>query len=530
MSRRKKPKNLAEGFDQFKADYEATKHTRFVRRRTGLAPQGGGADYHFRNEASYYELIEKARDMERNDSVVGQIIQRSALNIVQDGFTLDIRTGDGKLDLDLWEMWQDFATEPELCDIAGEMSFHDYEMQAVQAMQRDGDGVITGTTDGPLQFFESHTIQDNTSRANTFLGVEMDEHRRRLRYYYQADPVDPKRGRKADPVPLDVRDEDNIRQLFHVYDPRRATLTRGVTALAPVFALAGMFEDVQFATLLQRQICSFFAIFRQRQALGGTAPPSTNAGYGDRSTEISASGETRYLEGIAPGAEIIGEPGEELKAFSPDIPGGQFFEHTKLILQLIGVNLGLPLCLVLMDGSETNFSGWRGAVDEARKGFKHHQKNLIKRFHAPVYKWWLDKKRAGDPVLRRMHETTGIDLFGHKWNAPSWPYIEPVNDAAGDLLRVRNALISPRRLHAERGRDWEEIAEESVSDNAYAIIRAKRTAMEINRRFDDGQPVHWRDLISLPTPDGVTVSASSSQPSQAPSQMPPVTKEANVAA
>jgi len=35
-------------------------------------------------------------------------------------------------------------------------------------------------------------------------------------------------------------------------------------------------------------------------------------------------------------------------------------------------------------------------------------------------------------------------------------------------------LTSPRRLHAARGNDWEEIAEESIADNAYAIARATK--------------------------------------------------------
>ena len=28
-------------------------------------------------------------------------------------------------------------------------------------------------------------------------------------------------------------------------------------------------------------------------------------------------------------------------------------------------------------------------------------------------------------------------------------------------------------------------------------------AMEINRRFDDGQPVHWQQLMPIPMPTGV---------------------------
>jgi len=251
-------------------------------------------------------------------------------------------------------------------------------------------------------------------------------------------------------------------------------------------------------------------VFRSQQFNPqGDSPPSVD-GYGESSTEATESG-TRYIEGVSPGMEIIGAPGEALEGFSPNVPGGQFFEHTRLLLQIIGVNLGLPLCLVLMDGSETNFSGWRGAVDEARKGWKCNQLNLISRFHTPVWKWKVRQLMDMDPALSAAAERSDVNIFGHKWNPPAWRYIEPLTDAQGDSWRIQNALTSPRRLHAERGAEWEEVADEIVTDNATAIIAAKKQAMEINQQLDDGQPVHWRELISLPMPNGLQMTMQDPQ-------------------
>jgi len=78
-----------------------------------------------------------------------------------------------------------------------------------------------------------------------------------------------------------------------------------------------------------------------------------------------------------------------------------------------------------------------------------------------------------------------------------------VADAQGDALRIQNALTSPRRLHAEGGRDWEEVADEIVQDMSYAVELAKQRAAVINTRYKDGAPVHWRELISLPMPAGL---------------------------
>jgi capsid protein len=266
-----------------------------------------------------------------------------------------------------------------------------------------------------------------------------------------------------------------------------------------------MLEDINFAKLVQQQVVSCFAVFR-KMAAGGSRLPSADNAYGDATTETTPAG-TRQLEGVSPGMEVIGQPGEELAGFSPNVPNSEYFQQVKLILQIIGVNFGLPLCLVLMDGSETNFSGWRGAVDEARKGFVADQQNLVRRLNRPAYIWWLSQhlRDTTDAALKKASRTLGDAIYRHNWNLPTWSYIEPVADAEGDATQLKNALTSPRRLHAARGKDWEEIAEESIEDNAFAIQAANTKAAAINKQFPESPPINWRDLIALPMPAGMTM-------------------------
>jgi hypothetical protein len=159
-----------------------------------------------------------------------------------------------------------------------------------------------------------------------------------------------------------------------------------------------------------------------------------------------------------------------------------------------------------MDGSETNFSGWRGAVDEARKGFVADQMNLVRRLNKGAYKWrlWWELQQRGSQ-FKKQFAKIGDAIFRHNWNLPTWSYIEPVADAQGDAEQLKNALTSPRRLHAARGKDWEEIAEESIEDNAFAIQKAQAQAAKLNAEFPDSPPINWRDLIALPMPAGMTM-------------------------
>jgi lambda family phage portal protein len=497
-----KPHNIQSAFADIRADYDATRYSRFVRRRTGVAAMGSGPDYHFRTEAKYYELIEQARDMDRNDGLVGILADRRVDNIVQSGFTLDPKTGDKGLDDALWQWWEDFSNDPDQCDIAGEYTWKEIERQCSRSESIDGDIVVTGTEEGSFQLLESHLIRTKSKVEDTFLGVTTDRVGRRVQYHV-ADELS-EFGQFGDVTPIDVRNAEGIRQVFHVFDPKRVNLTRGITQLAPVFSLSGMLEDINFAKLVQQQVVSCFAVFR-KMAAGGNRLPSAD-GYGDTKTETTAAG-TRQLEGVSPGMEVIGQPGEELQGFSPNVPNSEYFQQVKLILQIIGVNFGLPLCLVLMDGSETNFSGWRGAVDEARKGFVADQMNLVRRLNRPAYIWKLSQHLAEttDAALRKAASKLGDGIFRHNWNLPTWSYIEPVADAQGDAEQLKNALTSPRRLHAARGKDWEEIAEESIADNAFAIDKAQTQAAKINAAFPDGPKITWRDLIALPMPAGTTM-------------------------
>lgn len=494
------PQGIAKAFENIRADYDMSRQSRFVRRRTGVNPQGSGPDYHYRTESRYYADIEQARDMDRNDGLVGILADRRVDNIVQTGFVLDPTTGDKKLDADLYQRWQAFSDDADECDICGEMTWKEIERQACRSESVDGDVVVVGTQDGPFQVIEAHSIYSKTKQDNTFLGVTTDRYKKRLQYWVTEELNE--HGTKGESTPIDVRNADGMRQLFHLYNPKRVNMTRGVTQMAPIFAYSGMLEDINFAKLVQQQVVSCFAIFRKRMSASG-ALPSVD-GYGETTTETTSEG-TRQLEGVSPGMEIIGADGEEITGFSPNVPNSEYFQQVRLILQIIGVNFGLPLCLVLMDGSETNFSGWRGAVDEARKGWIADQMNLIRRLNRPAYKWKLSQWIADDPALQRAQARKRIDIYGHNWHPPTWSYIEPVADAEGDAVQLRNALTSPRRLHAARGKDWEQIAEESIADNAYAIERAAKQAAAINAAFPDGPAINWRDLIALPMPNGTTM-------------------------
>lgn len=503
MRTRLKPESLAGTFNELRADFRAGKDTRFVSKLTGVSGIGSGQDYHYRSESQWLHMLERCRHYQRNDQVVGQGIRRVVANIIQDGFRLDIDTGDKALDAELRGRWDEWSTSPDLCHSEGELVFSEIEQLVLSSVITDGDVFGLPLSTGALQMVEAHRCRTprNTTR-NVVHGVLLNDDARRQEYWFTREDLNPLRSlnRVADIKPYPARDSSGQRQVLHLYMPYRFSQRRGVSCLAPVSDTVGMHDDVQFATLVKAQMQALIALLRERSK---DWEPIGNQQMGEQSTETSG-GYTRTIEGVGAGMEIAGDPGETLKMFSADIPNAEFFPHTRLLLTFIAINLDLPVHVLLLDPSQTNFSGWRGAIDQARLRFRQIQAWMVSKFHCPVYKWWLQRQVATVPEIRQAASRTGIKVGSHRWNPPQFPYIDPQADAAADDMQISRCLNSRRRIQAARGRDQNEVAAEIVADNSEMIVLAALEAKRLNDEHDID--VDWRELLSLPLPDKVSSS------------------------
>lgn len=503
---------LAEAFVELRADYSAARQSRYRRVRAGVGSVGRTGDWHCRSEADLFRMMEYSRDFMRNDMILPQAVRRLVNNVFQGGFTPDPNTGDAGADTELTARWKPWAETRGRCDLAGEKTFHDVEKLAFQHVIVDGDVCVLPIRDADaLEMTEAHRLRTpmNTKR-NVVHGVMLDANRRRLEYWFTRDEIEPTGtvGKVADMRRVPARDEEDERLVYHLYRPERVSQTRGVTHFAPFMDAVGMHDDIQFATLVQRQVVACFGFIRE-------LAPSFRAGpaapTGPTSTEQIADGTVRTLTGIGPGMEVQTRPGEKITAFSPNIPSPEFFPHTLLILTFIAINLDLPVQVLLLDPKQTNFSGWRGAMEQARIGLRQIQRWAADWLHRDVWRWRTRVAIAEDPALRRLLERKDVDLFAHTWKIPRWPYIQPVEDVTSDLMRMRGLLASPTTVLAERGdQDFDEVVAATVKANGAAIRAAKTAAVKLNQEFpNDGSPVDWREVLVLPTPDRINLALTS---------------------
>lgn len=481
-------------------DYRASKTSRFRSRLTGVDSAGSGADYHYRNEFEWLRMIEQARQFDRDDIIVSAAINKLVANVLQDGFNVDPQTGDMGLDNELRQRWTDWETDPMACHSEGEHDYRELMRLAFRSTLVDGDHFLLGLRGGSLQPIEAHRVRTpSNTRKDVVHGIMLDKMARRRQIWVTKENLSPHRrlNKVSEIQAYNVHDSDGYRQVFQSYLPDRMSQRRGVTAFAPIMDAVGMHDDIQFAMLVKQQMGAMIAILREvpiESLLGETTPLGV--------TEVDSTYNVQALTGVNAGLEVTSDPGEKLSAFSPNIPGPSYFEHVSLLLTLISVNLDLPMQVMLLDPTKTNFSGWRGAIEQARIRMRWMQKSCISRLHKPIYEWKVRQWLAQDSSLARAFSQSGLNPLRHRWNAPGWAYIEPKKDAEADAYIASRTLNSPRRIQAARGRDWDDIYRESIDDIAAAILYANDVAKNLNEM--GVEDVNWMTLYLPPAQANAT--------------------------
>lgn len=520
-----------------KTDYAMAKRSgQQSRRRRGVPSSGAGADYHYSSESDWLWMQELAWDMYRNDMVVGSIVDKVTEYTVQDGFAFNPQTGDRKLDQDLKDWFTDWSIDPDECDPAGEAVFFEQEQHAFRSTLVGGDLFAVPVADeGPMQCGAVDLIEGQMCRSatrgknkNILHGVEMQPGtRRRIGYDFANEPIDPWQQVLRSQLTrtpayyfddLTGRQEKNV---FHVRFTKRAKQTRGVTAFTPLFNVANYHDDIQFLSLVQKRNAALFVFLEQRSAQFDPKYLAADIKMGTDVTAEKALSEVEALnkkiDAVSPGSILRSLPGSQLELNTTNIPAPEHFMHTELLLTLLGINLGFPLVMTLMDVKQGSYSSIRSAVTMAKNGFLRNQTRLMMRFHQPYMRFKMLKRAERDRAFAKLVRDSvkpgaKINVFSYWWTAPKWESIDPGKDASAELVRSTSMQESPRRLANERGREWTDIVRETIADRRQAIRLAVRESQKINSEFKlEGQAaVAWRDLAPLPVPERVTVTLTDS--------------------
>ncbi len=473
-ARRKYANNLSPEarFDAAKPD------NRFMRRRDGL---GGSGDAHIPDH-ELWRVREISRHMVLNDDLLGQAFTRLTDNIVQaHGCRYVPQTGDESLDEDLVAAWNEYAEDPLACDYYGERDLAAQAWLAFFQTMQCGDIFSLCVDDGTNQLIEADRCRtSNGGVVNHWLGLDFDGQGRVTHYNFQSEPntqfgiaVTGKNRQIA------ARDDEGLRQVCHLYDPRRITQHRGYPWITPLMIKSGMLDDLQFSTVVKAQSAAAHAVFFEREA--GTTGGPVRIGSRDTVTSPTAGGSTDQVthETVRYGLATTLPAGVKAKLATGPIPNQEHFQHVQMIVRQIGASLNMPLEMMLLDASQTNYSGWRGAMDQARMSFVRLQRQIVvSKFYRPINRQWLRRNVSRFGTVARAKHYDGT-LYKSRWAPPSWPYINPKEDAEAANVMVTTGQDSPRGIVAKRGGSYDDVIRETVADRSKALRLAITESQKI---------------------------------------------------
>lgn len=500
--------------------YELARTAAEAGRKLALTgPTSADADFHIQNQTSYLRMGAFVRMMERNDPIVASAAQRlmAGVNVGQMSPSPD--TGDEDVDNHLKSLWDEYASDPSQCDDTGRM---DYETQADVAYIRtifDGDTFCVPQDNGSCLNLEFHRCQTpHRSKIDRGVcGVRTDGKRPTHYFLTHTSTAYGQIVRVSDVEEIPARNKDGWSNVFHTFRPQRFHLNRGVTSLAPVGTAAARRDDNEFAMILKNQIASCISFVEDIsdvemfKLLKGQGTDQVNP-LPTTFTQTDDAGFQMRTAALHPGRVLEPRPGRKLTMHTPNIPGEGFFDLNLLLIRYLAICLDLPLFVLMLDGSDTNLSSWRGTVDQARATYSKHQRWFASQYHRPRWKHFVRTRlREGDVVLRKfvvrekLADPRKSAIYRHQWNPVGWKYIHPVDDAQGDVLLTSNSLDDLDRFaRRKHGISGEEHIRRVVKYNRLAVTEALRAKAEIESEFPDAA-IDWQYLWSPPNRQGLNL-------------------------
>lgn len=360
-----------------------------------------------------------------------------------------------------WHRWKGLG----VCDVSGELSFHEIERLVLRSCARDGDCLIRmvrGWDNGfdfALQLIEGDALDHNFNgvlpNGNiVVMGVEMDEWKRRVAYHiltkHPGDFFVPSGN------PMQRRERIDAREIIHLRFLRRIGQTRGVSWFAPVLGQMEMLNGYEEAevTSARAEACKGGFFYSDLIPEGGFAgaPP-------DPTTLVRRMG-------LTPGQMRSLPYGVKYQEVNPTHPNGNYGEFRKGVLRGISSGLSVSYNILANDLQGVNYSSLRGGLLDEREVFKMLQSWFIVRFEMIVFKAWLEQAILARAVPLNF---TRFD----KYNAPyfqgrRWDWVDPSKDIDAIEKAIALGLTSLRTENAKRGNYILDVAREQQGDKAIA--------------------------------------------------------------
>ena len=464
----------------FLASYDAAQKKRGSKDRGGKQ-NGGSGDDHI-DHYDLWTLRETARDLDRNNGLAMAIIDRIMENVISStGFELRPKTvhdDSNKRIKEDFAYW--FTHELDACR---EFSGWSYMRNVFRSYKRDGDYFLQFRPEGncSVMGFEGDRVLNPNGQLTgmtiggleTINGIAKKDGVKKYLWVADKAPTSPY-------VPVSEGKAIRAERVIQIYAPRRTTQGRGIPICAP---LIREIDDIDDLLAWERQAAKLAA--SQNMVVKTENPVGAAEWMKSIYTDRDQSEER--LEEIDPLSLNYLRVGEEIQSIQSNRPNNTFESFILLLNRYVGIPLGLPLELVLLDFSKVNFASSRQLLNQAQRRFEIEQDDFAW-FMFKIYQLWLMVRMERGFYDR---DKLGPNPFNHVWGFPGWPSPNPLQDAQACALAIQYAFGSRTDWNRKRGVSQDQIEQELERENEQLVERAipvKESVEPPSRRTQQNQP------------------------------------------
>ncbi len=427
-------------------------------------------------------LLAHSRDLWRNNGIYKGIIERAVSYIVGNGFGLRVKTSSAATNRKVEGLWRQWWRRPE---IRGILTGPQVARMICREILVAGDHGIIKTDKATIRLIEAEQIDHKIFSD----GIDKDDFGAPQTFYvapYSSSGV--VQTSKATGV--------KAGDFIFLTDPCRPSQTRGVPALQSSFPMLHRINDVCDSEAISWQLLARYAITILRE--GGPSLGYDESGVDDDKADAEGDDTTTRVTELDYALIFHGEPGDEVKGIERNIPGKDFPASIRMFLRLLGLPLGIPLEIILLDWTQSNYSQSRAVLEQAYETFQSYQDLLEEQCFTPLLNWKLGHWSA-DVGTRALTELqSGLRSDGgpsYEWIRPTYPWLDQLKEAQAHAAKLDRTLTTHAHVLKSQKLDREDV----LSTRRTEVEEAIQMARQIEERFPGAQ-VPWQIFAGLPAP------------------------------
>lgn len=429
-------------------------------------------DAHLR--ASRTEALNQSRQFDRDNGIYRGMITRAVNYIVGNGFALQANTTSKVFNVKVEQLWKDWWRKPEIRSLLIDQQV---ERMVCREMLVAGDHLVIKTDLGKIQLIESEQIVGPRKTAGD--GIKKNTITGACETFYVGSYTRGRMsGEKAKPYAANT--------VLFLTDPDRPSATRSVPPCQSVFPMLHRINDVCDSEAIAWQMLSRIAISVNREN-GPELGYDESEGDGNPSNDDSELS-TRLTE-LGYALMFHAAPGETISGIDRNIPGKDFTASLTMFLRLLGLPLGLPLEVILLDWTKSNYSQSRAVLEQAYQTFLAWQKLLEMGFYREVYEWKVREWVASGAI-----RPTGNPLK-HEWIKPTFPWIDQLKEAQAYGMKLDRSLTTHGAVCKSLNLNREDVVATRVAEIDDAIQKAQA----LEEKYP-GVKVPWQPFAGLEAP------------------------------